>query len=303
MGWDWEDLLSLFEKIQNFMLFFSQYEFPVVFCHNYMASSASGAPCFCPLSQGRFIAAFFPSVGALHPALSFVVPTPSLHLTLSYPALASPMQLDHYSSEMWTHGLHRKIFHISYLVLISPSRSSPWEHYTQRCHLLSQHPLCISPSYPIFWLWPTYWPMLSAGAKYPVLPFEFKTDVLNYWQIKIFIEGFHSYLDVEEHFRSAIVFSFLSMDPKISQRRCKSVKNVVDLPSDVVVRHCLWVTGCLPVVVMAKGDMQHCTVLAFSTNPRFLLVHLIVLSCKSLVAWKSQYGENIIQLFHPTNPR
>ena len=106
------------------MVFFkwelSQYEFPVVFCHNYMASSASGAPCFCPLSQGRFIAAFFPSVGALHPALSFVVPTPSLHLTLSYPALASPMQLDHYSSEMWTHGLHRKILHISYLVLISP---------------------------------------------------------------------------------------------------------------------------------------------------------------------------------------
>ena len=85
-----------------------------------MASSASGPPCFCPLSQGRFIAAFFPSVGALHPALSFVVPTPSLHLTLSYPALASPMQLDHYSSEMLTHGLHRKILHISYLVLISP---------------------------------------------------------------------------------------------------------------------------------------------------------------------------------------
>ena len=111
-------------SLPNFMVFFkpelSQYEFPVVFCHNYMASSASGAPCFCPLSQGRFIAAFFPSVGALHPALSFVVPTPSLHLTLSYPALASPMQLDHYSSEMWTHGLHRKIFHISYLVLISP---------------------------------------------------------------------------------------------------------------------------------------------------------------------------------------
>ena len=74
------------------------------------------------------------------------------------------------------------------------------------------------------------------------------------------------------------------MDPKISQKRCKSVKNVVDSPSDVVVRHCLWVTGCLPVVVMANGDMQHCTVLAFSTNPRFLLVHLIVLSCKSLVA-------------------
>ena len=111
-------------SLPNIMVFFkwelSQYEFPVVFCHNYMASSASGAPCFCPLSQGRFIAAFFPSVGALHPALSFVVPTPSLHLTLSYPALASPMQLDHYSSEMWTHGLHRKILHISYLVLISP---------------------------------------------------------------------------------------------------------------------------------------------------------------------------------------
>ena len=132
--------------------------------------------------------------------------------------------------------------------------------------------------------------MLSAGTKDPVLPFEFKTDVLNYWQIKIFIEGVHSYLDLD--FRSVIVFSFPSMDPKISQKRCKSVKNVVDLPSDVVVRHCLWVTGCLPVVVMAKGDMQHCTVLAFSTNPRFLLVHLIVLSCKSLVAWKSQWWEH-----------
>ena len=289
------------------MVFFkwelSQYEFPVVFCHNYMASSASGAPCFCPLSQGRFIAAFFPSVGALHPALSFVVPTPSLHLTLSYPALASPMQLDHYSSEMWTHGLHRKIFHISYLVLISPLLVlSMGALHTAVSFVVPTPPLHL-----------TILPYLLAlthiltdafcWGQVSSFTFEFKTDVLNYWQIKIFIEGFHSYLDVEEHFRSAIVFSFLSMDPKISQRRCKSVKNVVDSPSDVVARHCLWVTGCLPVVVMAKGDMQHCTVLAFSTNPRFLLVHLIVLSCKSLVAWKSQYGKNIIQLFHPSNPR
>ena len=36
--------------------------------------------------------------------------------------------------------------------------------------------------------------------------------------------------------------------------------------------HCLWVTGCLPAVVMANGDMQHCTVLAFLTTPRFLNV-------------------------------
>ena len=46
--------------------------------------------------------------------------------------------------------------------------------------------------------------------------------------------------------------------------------------------HCLWVTGCLLVVVMANGDMQHCAVLAFLAKPRFLnvFVRCICLNCK-----------------------
>ena len=135
----------------------------IVFCHNYMASSASGPPCFCPLSQGRFIAAFFPSVGALHTAVSFVVPTPPLHLTLSYnaqsgcPIFLLPHSLYSPNKQL---ALQNISSHILSCPNIAPSSSSPWEDYTQRCHLLSRHPPLPPPhltlSYAFDQAYPTY---------------------------------------------------------------------------------------------------------------------------------------------------
>ena len=102
--------------------------------------------------------------------------------------------------------------------------------------------------------------------------FGFKTDVLNYGQIAKFVKGYYSCLNcqplmlyVTNGCRRDLNFS--TKNPQILWSLKKDCRFAQRLR--MWLTHCLWVTGCLPAVVMANGDMQHCTVLAFLTTQDF----------------------------------